>query len=203
MVTTSNKVPPHLNTFKSYNDWIRIVNLWTKFTNLDKEKRDGCSYVTLQKRSGSNPQSIRWWYSKLGWSKTYSRKFYTIYYKKHELQQRFQDLENFESNKRAPETSIQELLIEFDQRYCKPRRHQTIISKDLGFKLLKSANLKVTVINYENVNSKIKPMFSCEFENTAQNPEIKIKNDNYFTLKRSPQKKKRNMETMALKAKIK
>ena len=65
-----------------------------------------------------------------------------ILYQKDELHEKFQDLENFESYRRASDTDIQQFLIEFDQRYHKLQRHQTTISEELlGFKLLKVANL--------------------------------------------------------------
>ena len=65
-----------------------------------------------------------------------------ILYKKDELHEKFQDLEDLESYKRASKTNIQQFLIAFDQRYHKLKRHQTIISEDLlSFKLLKAANL--------------------------------------------------------------
>ena len=39
MTTVSSKVPHQLSNFKSYNDWVRLVNIWTKFTDLEPERQ--------------------------------------------------------------------------------------------------------------------------------------------------------------------
>ena len=91
-----------------------------------------------------------------------------ISYKKDELHYKFQDLDNFESYRRASETNIQQFLIKFDQCYHKLKRHQTTVSEDLvGFKLLKAGNLS-------------KVQIPAAFEH-----EVKIKAESTFLKKES------------------
>ena len=120
-----------------------------------------------------------------------------ILYKKDELHEKFQDLEDLESYKRASKTNIQQFLIAFDQRYHKLKRHQTIISEDLlGFKLLKAANLSshheqhikatITHIDYETIKSKINSLFSKEVQTPAAfENEVKVKDELTFLTKES------------------
>ena len=142
MTTASNKFPAQLSNFKSYNDLVRLVNIWTNFIDLEPE-REGPALVAslsgkaleaileLDDKDISSQDGVKLIVEKLN-----------ILYKKDELHEKFQDLENFESYRRASDTDIQQFLIEFDRRYHKLKRHQTTISEDrLGFKLLKAANL--------------------------------------------------------------
>ena len=167
MASATNKVPPQISNFKNYSDWVRMVNIWTKFTDLHKTKQGPALVMSL---SGKALEAILELEDSVISSengvKQILNKLDTIY-KKDELHEKFVDLENFESYKRTPEMSIHDFLIEFDQRYNKLRRHQTTMTDDLlGFKLLKAANLNsqheqlikatITAINYENIKTKIK-----------------------------------------------
>ena len=142
MTAASNKFPAQLSNFKSYNDLVRLVNIWTNFIDLEPEREGPALVVSLSGKALeailelddkdiSSQDGVKLIVEKLN-----------ILYKKDELHEKFQDLENFESYRRASDTDIQQFLIEFDQRYHKLKRHQTTISEDrLGFKLLKAANL--------------------------------------------------------------
>ena len=108
-----------------------------------------------------------------------------ILYQKDELHEKFQDLENFESYRRASDTDIQQFLIEFDQRYHKLQRHQTTISEELlGFKLLKVANLSSH--HEQLLKAKIKSVFSNEVQTPAAfENEVKMKAEPTFLTKES------------------
>ena len=47
MATASNKTPPQLSKFKSYGDWVRLVKIWTKFTDLAPEKQGPALVMSL------------------------------------------------------------------------------------------------------------------------------------------------------------
>lgn len=194
MATATNKVPPQLSNFKSYSDWVRMVNIWTKFTDLNKTKQGPAVVMSL---SGKALESILELedgvISSENGVKKILDKIDTIY-KKDELHEKFLDLESFESYKRTPEMGIHDFLIEFDQRYNKLRKHQTTMTDDLlGFKLLKAANLNsqheqlikatITAINYENIKKKIKSIFSFENEIAATEQQIKVKSEPTFYTK--------------------
>ena len=197
MATASSKVPPQLRNFKSYNDWVRLVNIWTIFSDL-KTERQGLELVMsvsgkafeaileLDDKDISSKDGVKLIVEKLN-----------ILYKKDELHEKFEDLENFESYRRASDTNIQQILIEFDQRYHKLKQHQTTISEDLhGFKLLKAATLSshheqlikatITHIDYETIKAKIKSIFSNEVQTPAAfEHEVKIKAEPTFLTKES------------------
>ena len=107
-----------------------MVNIWTKFTDLPVKKQAPALVMSL---SGKTFDAILELedeaLSSESGVKQILEKLNTIY-KKDELHEKFQDLENFESFKRSENTSIQEFLVEFDQRYNKLKRHQTTISND-------------------------------------------------------------------------
>ena len=142
MTTASNKVPPQLSNFKSYNDWVGLVNIWTKFTDLKPERQGPALVMSL---SGKALESILELDDKdisyQDGAKLIAEKL-NILYKKDELYKKFQGLENFESYRRASDVNIQQFQIRFEQCCHKLKQHQTTISEDLlGFKLLKAANL--------------------------------------------------------------
>ena len=39
MATTNNKTSPNFSKAKSFSDWIRLIRLWTKFTDLDPTRQ--------------------------------------------------------------------------------------------------------------------------------------------------------------------
>ena len=47
MATASTKVPPQLSNFKNYNDWVRLVNIWTKLTDLEPERQGPTLFMSL------------------------------------------------------------------------------------------------------------------------------------------------------------
>ena len=38
MATGSNKIPPTLSKYKTYDDWIKALSIWVKFTDLEKKQ---------------------------------------------------------------------------------------------------------------------------------------------------------------------
>ena len=193
MATASSKVPPQLRNFKSYNDWVRLVNIWTIFTDLETE-RQGLELVMsvsgkafeaileLDDKDISSKDGIKLIVEKLN-----------ILYKKDELHEKFEGLDNFESYRRVSDHKYPTN----NQRCHKLKRHQTTISEDLhGFKLLKAATLSshheqlikatITHIDYETIKAKIKSIFSNEVQTPAAfEHEVKIKAEPTFLTKES------------------
>ena len=63
-------------------------------------------------------------------------------YKKDELTQKYNALEQFEKYKRQDNTTIRNSLIEFEKRFHKTRSYGTVMSDELlAYHLIKSANL--------------------------------------------------------------
>ena len=198
MTTASNKVPPQLSNFKSYNDLVGLVNIWTKFTDLEPERQGPVlvmplsgkaleSILELDDKDITSQDGVKLIVEKLN-----------ILYKNDELHKKFQGLKNFESYRRASDANIQQFQIGFEQYCHKLKQHQTTISEDLlGFKLLKAANLSshheqliqasiTRQIDYETIKAKIKSIFSNEMQTrTAFKHEVKIKAEPIFLTKES------------------
>ena len=142
MATASNKTPPLFSKSKSYSDWVRLVKLWTKFTDLEATRQGPALVMSLEgkaldtileldNKDISHENGVHLIINKLN-----------KLYKKDELNEKFEDLEKFENYKRSSETSMQQFLADFHQAYNRLKRHGITICNDLlGFKLLKVANL--------------------------------------------------------------
>lgn len=170
-MASNNKSPPLLSNSKSYNDWLKLIDIWRKFTTLEPEKQGPAIVLSLQGEaqdaileldtseiSGEN-----------GVDKIIER--LNRLYKKDELTEKYNALEAFETYKRNSNTSIREFLTEFEKRYHKTKSYGTIWSDDLlAYRLLKSANLttrdeqlvKATIgeLKYETVKTKLVKIFS-------------------------------------------
>ena len=136
MATASNKTPPLFNKSKSYSDWVRLVKLWTKFTDLEPTRQGPALVMSLEGKALdtilelddkdiSHEDGVTLIINKLN-----------KLYKKDELNEKFEDLEKFENYKRSSETPMQQFLADFDQAYNKLKQHGITICNDLlGFKL--------------------------------------------------------------------
>ena len=113
MATASNKTPPLFNKSKSYSDWVRLVKLWTKFTDLKPTRQGPALVMSLE---GKALDTI----SKLDDKDISHEDGVTLIinklnklYKKDELNEKFEDLEKFENYKRSSETPMQQFLADF------------------------------------------------------------------------------------------
>ena len=187
MATANNKTPPILSTAKSYSDWVRLVKLWTKFTNLKEDQLGPALVMTLD---GKDLEAVLELDDAAITDKDGVKNIISKLDKLHkvnDLLEKFSDLENFESFKRPKEMKIKDYLIEFTSRYNKLKRQKTELPKDLlGFKLLKAANLPdfkedlikatITEIDYDNIKEKLKSIFSNEYVSHEFDPfGIKVK----------------------------
>ena len=48
MASNSSKTPPSLSKCKTYEDWLKLIKVWRRFTDLSKE-RQGSALVTYDK----------------------------------------------------------------------------------------------------------------------------------------------------------
>ena len=99
MATASCKSPPVFNKSKCYTDWVRLVKLWTKFTGLGETQQGPALVMTLEDKDLEAALE-------LDDAKVASKdgvlaiiEKLDMLHKKDELQEKFNDLENFESFK--------------------------------------------------------------------------------------------------------
>ena len=137
-----NKSPTLLLKSKTYDDWIKLLSIWLKFTSLESEKQGPVIVLTLE---GEAQDAVLEPHTdvisgKDGVSKIIER--LNKIYKKDELSQKYNALEAFETYKRKGNTSIRDLLTEFEKHLHKTRTYGTTMSDDLlAYCLLKAANL--------------------------------------------------------------
>ena len=44
----TSKAPPLLSSCKNYDDWCKMVRVWTKFTDLPKERQGASMFLSLE-----------------------------------------------------------------------------------------------------------------------------------------------------------
>ena len=192
MASASSKVPPKLSDQKCYADWVRLISLWSKLTDLDNTKRGPAIVMSLSGKALETVLELTDLEISADDGPTRIISRLDNIFKKDDLTSKFSDFESFESYKRSNETSIQEFLAEFDRKHSTLKKHGVTISDDLlGFKLMKAANLSsrdeqlikatVTEIKYENIKSKIKSTFSGD--NVKPEPssnDLQLKSESAF-----------------------
>ena len=170
-MAVNNKSPPSLSNSKSYSDWLKLIEVWRKFTSLEPEKQGPAIVLSFEGEAQDailelNTNDIT---DKDGVTKIIERLNHL--YKKDELTGKYNSLESFETYKRNSNTSIRDFLTEFEKRYNKTKTHGTIWSDNfLAYRLLKSANLstgdgqlvKATIgeLKYDTVKIKLTKIFS-------------------------------------------
>ena len=132
-MASNNKSPPSLSNSKSYIDWLKLIDIWRKFTNLEPGKQGPAIVLSLEGDTAviSGTDGVDKVIEQLN-----------RLYKKDKLVEKYNALESFETYKRNSSTSIHDFLTEFENCYHKTKSHGTIWSADLlAYHLLKLANL--------------------------------------------------------------
>ena len=141
-MAVNNKSPPSLSNSKSYSDWLKLIEVWRKFTSLEPEKQGPAIVLSFEGEAQDailelNTNDIT---DKDGVNKIIKRLNHL--YKKDELTEKYNALESSETYKRNSNTSIHDFLTEFEKRYNKAKSHGTIWSDNLlAYQLCKCANL--------------------------------------------------------------
>ena len=47
-MANNNNSPPLLSKSKSYTDWLKLIDIWIKFTNLEPEKQGPVIFLPLE-----------------------------------------------------------------------------------------------------------------------------------------------------------
>ena len=134
-----DRMPPPLSVAANCEDWKKMVQIWSTFTTLPKEKQGTAILLSLK---GQDQEAVLELTSAqitaaAGLDAVINRLDSFI-----SRTQPFKNkaLENFESYRRTH--SINDFIHEFEKRHHKIKSHGTTISDDLlAYRLLKSANL--------------------------------------------------------------
>ena len=109
-MAVNNKSPPSLSNSKSYSDWLKLIEVWRKFTSLEPEKQGPAIVLSFEGEAQDailelNTNDIT---DKDGVNKIIER--LNCLYKKDELTGKYNALESFETYKRNSNTSIRNFL---------------------------------------------------------------------------------------------
>ena len=192
MASTYNKAPPLLSTCKSYNDWKKLINLWTQLTTLDKNKQGPALVLSLDGKSQDAALEIESEQIAQDDGVKIIIKRLDKIYEKDKLTEKYNAIEKFETYRRPKGTSIRDFLTEFDKRFHKTQSYKTTMSDDLlAYRLLKAASLdsthekliKATVSDliYDEVRTKLIKIFSDDSSiPTNEFETLKIKEEPTF-----------------------
>ena len=114
-----DKTPPPLNNSANYEDWKKMLNVWSTFTSLQKEKQGTAILLSLKGAAQEavlelSQESIT---SADGLQNVITR-LDDLYLKDSTLQ-KYKALENFENYRRPANTPINEFIHEFEKRHHK------------------------------------------------------------------------------------
>ena len=117
--TSYNKAPPKLSVSKSYNDWVKLINIWLALTPLEKTKQGPALILSLEGKAqevalqlDANEISAE------NGAQNVINKLNSLY-KKDALIEKFNDVESYETYKRPNECSIKDFVIEFEKHLYK------------------------------------------------------------------------------------
>ena len=137
-----NKSPPNISDSANYEDYKKMLQVWSKFTNLSKEKKGMAVFLTLK---GADQEAVLELdtediASENGFENVIAR--LDRLYLKDETLQKYKAFEDFEQMKRSSDTPINDFILKFEKAHHKLKTYGTIISDDLlAYRLLKAANL--------------------------------------------------------------
>ena len=104
---------------KKSHDWIKALNIWSKFTDLAKSKQGPAVFLSLE---GEAQEAVHQLAEDVITSDSggkHSIERLDNIYKKDELLKEYEALEAFETYTSSSNTSMQEFLNEFTRRYNK------------------------------------------------------------------------------------
>ena len=121
-MASNNKSPPSLSNSKSYSDWLKLIEIWRKFTSLEQEKQGPAIVLSPEGEAQDAILELNTNYitDKDGVNKIIER--LNCLYKKDELTEKCNALESFETYKRNCNTSIRDFFTEFEKCYNKYNR---------------------------------------------------------------------------------
>ena len=191
MASNSSKTPPSLSKCKTYEDWLKLIKVWRRFTDLPANRQGSALVLSLEDEAldavlETDDEDIA---KENGVDAIIERLSKLL--KKDSTITKYQALEAFETFRRPASMSIQAFLNEFDKRLYKTKSYGTVPPCDiLAYRLLKSANLsnnheeliKATIpeLKYDLMKDQIKKSFSDTPRNIPRKNEEVIKAEDTF-----------------------
>ena len=176
MSSGNSITPPTLSKAKNYQDWLKLIKIWRKFTDLSKERQGPAIVLSLENEALDAVLEIEEEQisSENGVDVIINRLDRT--YKNDETSENYRALEAFETFKRPNTMKICEYLNQFEKLYNKTKSYGTQMSDNLlAYRLLESANLPelheqmvkgtITDLKYDLMKEQLKKMFGESLPN--------------------------------------
>ena len=165
-----DKTPPPLSASANYDDWKKMVTLWSNFTSLPKAKQGTCILLSLKGKDQEAVLELK--SEEINCDDGFDNVVAQLdkLYLKDKTLQKYQALEDFNSYRRPASTPINEFIIEFEKRHHKCKTYGSTIADDsVAFRLLKCTNLQpadeklvrgTVGLTYEPMKDQLKKLFS-------------------------------------------
>ena len=189
--TTYIATPPTLQSCdNNYKSWKQLIRHWQDLSGLDPKTRASAIMLTLSgKALNAALQLPEADLKKEDGVDTLLKQLDTLYVKD-PLSEKFRALESFETYRRPADLSINDFLIEYENKYFKIKEFGASVSNDmLGFRLIRAANLTpdkaelikatVTDLTYDIVKAKMKQIFSDESKVPSSTPFTSIQQETF------------------------
>ena len=194
MSSGNNKTPPSLSKAKNYQDWLKLIKIWRKFTDLPKPKQGPAIVLSLENEALDAVLEIDEGDISGDHGVDIIIERLDRIYKKDETLENYRALEAFETFKRPNDMNICAYLNHFEKLYNKIKTYGTQMSDNLlAYRLLKSANLPelheqmvkgtITDLKYDLMKDQLKKMFGESLPNIEKcsiKSETPIKTEDTF-----------------------
>ena len=191
-MSKKNLRPPILSETKSYDDWLKLVKIWSRSTDIEKSKQGSVLLLSLDSDSLDLalqiPEDDLF---KDDGVKTLIDKLNELY-KDDDALAKYETLEQFDNYRRTSDTSMVQYIIEFEKRLNKTKELGVKWDEAddiLAFRLLKNSNLseskeqlaKATIgrLTYKNVKDKLRAIFNKNVNPPPTGDQIKTEQINF------------------------
>ena len=142
MASTKRQVPPSLPEAKSYDDWLKLVKIWRRITDVEKSKQGSTLLLSLKGEAQEAALQVSEDDLVKDNGIDYVINELDKLYKKDDTLKKFEILDSFETYRRPANTTIKQYIIEFEKRKSKAETAGAQWSDDiLAYRLIKNANL--------------------------------------------------------------
>ena len=142
MASTKRQVPPSLPEAKSYDDWLKLVKIWRRITDVEKSKQGSTLLLSLKGEAHEAALQVSEDDLVKDNGIDYVINELDKLYKKDDTLKKFEILDSFETYRRPANTTIKQYIIEFEKKKRKAETAGAQWSDDiLAYRLIKNANL--------------------------------------------------------------
>ena len=188
-----DKAPPELEKSKTYNDWRKLIELWTNFTSLPKAKQASAiifSSLTVEVQEAVLEIPNAEINSDEGVAKVLDR--LDKLYKKDSLIEKIEAIDAYENFSRPPEMDIKKYINEFEKRYTKIKGCGSVVSDDLlAYRLMERANLyksnnkllrATAEFKFDDMKKKLKSLFLNDDTTASSNASSSSVSDRFESI---------------------